>query len=79
MKLTTKDIELFKALSRSDLGTSLVDYLKRLSDNICDSRQWKEDDTKESTTKAAEYIQRNLIDKVRTPPKEVQAMDNPYE
>lgn len=56
MKLTERDLELFKALSKSAIGTDLADYLQRLEAYICDSRSWGENDTKESALHAAGKI-----------------------
>jgi hypothetical protein len=59
-----KDIELFKALSQSQLGRDLIDYLDRVTDSICDSREWKEGDTKESANRAAEVIKLQIRNKI---------------
>lgn len=64
MKLTSKDVELFKALSKSDLGKELVNYLNRLSDYICDIRSMKPEDTKESVIKASEMIKLHITNKI---------------
>lgn len=64
MKLTEKDIEMFRSLSRSGLAKDIIDYLTRLGDNICDSRNWEKDDTKESTRRAADYVKRYFRDKL---------------
>lgn len=64
MKLTKQDIELFKALSKSELGKNLVDYLNRLSDHICDVRSMKPEDTKESVVKASAMIKEKIINKI---------------
>lgn len=55
---------LFKALASSQIGKDLVAYLTSIQDKICDSRNWGKDDTKESTTKAAEYIKTHLISRI---------------
>lgn len=64
MKITKKDTDVFRMLSHGELGQHLVDYMRRLSDNICDSRNWTQEDTKESTRIAAAYIKKYLIDKI---------------
>lgn len=64
MKITKEDKDLFDNLSNSQMGRQLLDYLDRLSDNICDARNWGEGDTKESTTKAAQSIKKHISDKI---------------
>ncbi len=56
MKQTDKDLELFKALSKSSLGKDLSDYCSRLMGHVCDSRNWGDNDTKESALQAAQAI-----------------------
>lgn len=60
-----EDIDLFESLNKTPLGGRLADYLKRLQDRICDSRNWKDGDTKESVNKAANYIQSDIINKLK--------------
>ena len=64
MKLTETDLELFKALSKSSLGKDLVDYLDRVQDYICDSREWEEGDTKESANQAARVIKEKIRNRI---------------
>ncbi len=64
MKLTKQDLELFKTLSKSDIGKSLVEYLNRLSDHICDVRSMGTNDTKESVIRASEIIKSHIIGKI---------------
>ena len=66
MKITAKDKELFKALSQSQIGRDLADYLNRVSDSICDVRSWGKDDTKESVSRAAQSIKEFVINKITT-------------
>ena len=56
-------ITLFKSLHNSQIGKDLVEYLKELQNEICDSRKWGKDDTKESADIASRTIQK-LIDKI---------------
>lgn len=64
MRLTEHDKKVFKALSTSELGKSLVEYLKRLQDEICDSRNWGPGETKEFANKVASLIQTEVCDKI---------------
>lgn len=65
MKLDPQEQELFRALSKSDSGKVLAGYLKKVQDFIHDSRNWKNDENKESAAIAARAIQECLIDKIR--------------
>jgi YesN/AraC family two-component response regulator len=64
MKLNEKDIEMFKAFSRSETGKNLVDYLQRVITHTCDVRNMANGDTKESIQKAASTIEKHIIDKI---------------
>lgn len=64
MKLTKNDIEMFKGLSKSQLGKDLVDYLERLESHVHDSRSWSGDDSKESAAQAAKIIKTHLRQKL---------------
>jgi hypothetical protein len=64
MKLTERDIEIFKILGSSALGKEIVDYLDRMTDYICDARTWGTNDTRESVTKAADMVRRYFRDKI---------------
>lgn len=61
--MNTADREMFNTLSSTATGKQLVDYLKRMQNEICDSRNWVEFETKESSTQASRHIQL-LIDKI---------------
>lgn len=73
MKLTETDKKMFKMLYNSGTGKQLVDYLRRVQDHICDSRHWKEGDTRESALHAAREIENHIIRhaSLQTPKKEV--------
>lgn len=75
MKLTTQDVEFFKALSNSETGGYLADYSKRVIDFVHDSRSWKEGDTKESASQAARIIKELFLEKIRPTPKQGQAVN----
>lgn len=64
MKLTDKDVQMFKTLNQSDLGTALVDYLNRLTTDMCDVRTMKDEDVV-SVRVAARYIDENIINKIK--------------
>lgn len=64
MVLNEKDKELFKALTKSQIGKELASYLERLCDDVCDARTWSKDDTKESSMQAAKVIKENIINKI---------------
>ncbi len=64
MRLTEQDKKIFKALSTSELGKGLVDYLERLQNEICDSRSWGPAETRETANKLASIIQKELCDKI---------------
>lgn len=76
MKLEQKEIEFFKNLHRTPVATSLVDYLSRLSNHICDSRNWDtlKIENKEVANSSAKVIKDFIIDRLRiqNPPKEGQ-------
>lgn len=65
MQITKQDTEMFRNLSSSSTGKQLLSYLERLLTDVCDSRNWKEVDTKESTQKVANIIQKGLVDKIK--------------
>ncbi len=65
MRLTPEEIDVFKNLSESELGSFLVSYMKKVQDYCYDSRNWSSGDTKESAHLAAKVIQEAFIDKVR--------------
>lgn len=65
MKLNPKQIELFKALSRSEVGTELTEYLDQLSDYICDARNWGKDDTKESALQATKVVKEMIRNRIK--------------
>lgn len=54
----------WKNLGTSNVGHELVDELKKMQSDICDSRNWNEDQTKESANHAAEALE-NVIDKIQ--------------
>ena len=66
MKLTPEEIDVFKNMSESELGTFLATYMKRVQDYCYDSRNWKDGDTKESADLAARVIQETFINKIRS-------------
>lgn len=70
---------MFKALSGSDLGKQLLDYLDRMMSNVCDSRNWGEHDTKESTKRVAKVIEDGLINKIKLQNKDKSVSTNEYE
>lgn len=63
--------EMFKTLSKSSLGKSLIDYCDYVCDTLTDSRTWKEGDTKESVNKAAEYVKKHIRDRLINPNRSV--------
>jgi hypothetical protein len=63
--MTPKDVEMFRVLSNSAVGTDLAEYLDRLLGKVCDSRNWGPDETKETAQKVASIIQKDIIDKIR--------------
>lgn len=65
MKLTEKQIELFKVLSESGIGKELSEYCDDLIDHACNSRYWGPSETKETSQHVARIIQSYLIDKIR--------------
>lgn len=79
MKLNEREIEMFNALSKSETGKTLVEYLKRLSDFVCDVRQMKEGDTKESVVKASSIIEAHIINKIRPDQKSNKAGGSNFE
>lgn len=60
MKLNEKDKELFKVLSKSQMGKDLAEFLDRVCDHICDSRTWGQNDSKESSIQAASVIRQEI-------------------
>lgn len=64
MKQTENDIKLFKALHKSELGASLVDYFDRLLDHVCDSRNWDQNQTKADADRIVKILRTNFMDKV---------------
>lgn len=62
--MNTADNEMFKILGSSGTGKQLVSYLKRMQDRICDSRNWKQGETKESSNQAARYLD-EVISKIQ--------------
>jgi hypothetical protein len=78
MKLTERDVEMFKALGNSGLGKDLIDYLKRLEDYICDVRSWEAGDTPESVKKASKHLSKHLRDKIK-PASKSKDPNYPYE
>lgn len=68
MKINEQDKLLFDALQRSETGTQLVSYMRRLQDDICDVRS--SDDIDPKVRKAvAEQIERHLIKPIVGTPK----------
>lgn len=65
MKLTDKQQKVFEALSKSNNGEVLTEYLEGLVRYVCDSRNWDKDITKEHANFAADVIEKNLINKLR--------------
>lgn len=78
MKLTEKDLAMFKTLSQSEIGVQFADYAKRVVDYIHDSRSWDDDDTKESANQAGKKVKELFVDKIR-PPQPVQKVGEIYE
>lgn len=64
MNYTQKDLEMFNAIKKTDMGKNLVDLLRRLQSHICDSRSWGPEDSKESANHAAKVIEENLVKKL---------------
>lgn len=64
MNMSENDIKMFKALRKSEIGTSLVDYFNRLLDHVCDSRNWDENQTKADTDRIVRILRTNFIDKI---------------
>ena len=56
-------VAMFTSLSGSPTGKLLVRYLQEQQSQICDSRNWKEGDTKESALMASHYLQ-DVVDKI---------------
>ncbi len=78
MKLTPQEIDTFKNLSETELGTFLVSYMKRVQDHAYDSRNWDKDMTPAAAKLAAGLIQQHIIDKIR-PQRSSQNNLNPHE
>lgn len=58
--------ELFNALSRSQLGRELAEYCELVMDEVCNSRNWGDKDTKESANQAAETIKKYFKNRLGT-------------
>lgn len=81
MKLNTREIEFFKNLHQTEVSSSLVEYLERLSNYICDSRNW---DTlnikdKEIANSSAKVIKELIIDRLRLQTKPKKEQDYEWE
>jgi len=71
--------ELFNALHKTDIGKSLVEYLKKLQAEATDVRNWGPNDTKESAMMVASLIQTKLIDKIQLQHDHKQKQVNDFE
>lgn len=65
MILNQKEIELFKSLGQSSIGKDIAEFAERLVTSMCDSRNWGPNDTKDVVNKAADLVQKELIDRIR--------------
>lgn len=65
MKLNTNELEFFKTVSETEVGTFLLEYAKRVQDHCFDSRAWPKDGSKESAEHASKMIQECFIDKIK--------------
>lgn len=67
MKLTETEIDFFKSIHKSEVATQFVSYLERLSNYICDSRNWDSLNIKdkEIANSAAKVLKEMVINKVR--------------
>ena len=73
-----KEKKLFDALHNSNVGTELVEYLKKKQTDICDSRNWGKEDTRESSLIASKTIQ-EIIDKIVLRQEKKQLKTNNFE
>lgn len=65
IKLTPEELDVFKDLSDSELGTFLAGYFKKVQDHAYDSRNWDKEMTPVAAKLVAKLIQEHLIDKIR--------------
>lgn len=65
MKLTEKDIALFKQLHESAVGEQLCDYVARLCDFLCDIRQLESPTDVSAIRKAVGALEKHLINKIK--------------
>ena len=73
-----KENQLFETLNTSNIGKELVEYLKKKQSEICDSRNWSKEDTRESSLIASKTIQ-EIIDKIVLRREKKQARTNNFE
>jgi len=78
MKITDKDKAMFKQFHNNDAGKNLIDYMERFLSHVCDSRNWGEHDSKESTQRTAKLIQENIIDKIKLQSEKKEKPSNEY-
>lgn len=80
MRLTDADVKLFRALYETDTARFLIDYLERLTSDMCDARKMK--DTDEVSVKAnvlaAERIEKDIINRIKVQTKEKEPVPHPY-
>lgn len=79
MNLTEQDKEMIKNLKESSIGRQLVSYLDRMCNFICDSRNWNEEDSKESSLHAERIIRELLINKIRVQNNSINKINFDYE
>ena len=63
MKLTPEEIQMFNSLRETSTGKQLLKFVERLEGEVCDVRNWSEQDSPESARLAAKHLLklRNLL------------------
>lgn len=77
MRLNERDIQMFDALRKSELKKQLVEYIERLEGEVCDVRNWGDDDTPQSARQAAKAL-REFRGHLNTDVGSKPAEKNPY-
>lgn len=67
MRLTDQDLKLFENLSKSNVGKSLIDYLTRLNNWLCDIRNMEgvEEEKRLARLEFANIMENHFIKKIQ--------------
>lgn len=62
--MTEKDKNMFESLQGTALGSQLLDYVRRVQGESCDSRKWKEGEDRTHANKVNDVLEEYFVSRL---------------